>query len=401
MNVLHVINGAGGGAAASVRGLATALEQHGITSSAVCHVAGSKLHRQALDDAMHGRVVFTPLYWWNQKVRAAAWKRPLVELRQLATTRVLLGSCHHVVEAARRFGADLIHTNNLLTPEGGLCALRLGLPHVWHARELVGPTQPFRLRVEGKPFGAVLARLASEVIANSHAMAACLQPWLAPGRPKLTVIQNGVDVDAFSPRRPTAAGTAVTFGMVASLASRVKNHALFVEAIARVAAGTHARFVVVGEIPNDAFVRALQRRITELGIAERVHFVGAAATPQQAMQHIDVLVHPCAVESFGRVVVEAMACGLPVIGAGGGGVAEIVDDGVTGVLFSPGDADALARAIELLAHDVTLRERLGAAGRRRSCAQFSVEATASSVAQVYERARARPLSWSQTVWGAS
>ncbi len=122
------MNGASGGAALSTIALMRALRGHGITSCAVCHESGDAAERARLSAAADGAVLFTPLYLWNRKVRAATWKRPLLEARQLWRTGALLGSSALVARFARAQGAELIHTNTLTTPEGALAARLLGVP---------------------------------------------------------------------------------------------------------------------------------------------------------------------------------------------------------------------------------------------------------------------------------
>src|SRR5262249_10866918 len=130
--VLHVLNSAGGGAALSTVALMKSLGQEGISSCAVCHDAGASTEREVIREATSGRTMFTTLYWWNRKIRAATWKRPLIELRQIIRTGWKRNSTTAIVAFARQHQADLIHTNTFLTPEGGGAARRLGVPHVWH-----------------------------------------------------------------------------------------------------------------------------------------------------------------------------------------------------------------------------------------------------------------------------
>src|SRR3954465_13110784 len=118
--VLHVLNSAGGGAAMSTIALATALAEHGITSAAVCHDVGTPEERNRLKNAMSGGLLFTRLYWWNRKTRMPLWRRPLAEFKQALMTGWSRRSAARVAEFATRTRADLIHTNTILTPEGGL-----------------------------------------------------------------------------------------------------------------------------------------------------------------------------------------------------------------------------------------------------------------------------------------
>ncbi len=119
MRVLHVMNSASGGAALSTLGLMRQLKAYGVEASAVCIPSGTKSEQDTLKEATDGRTEFTHLYWWNKKTRAKAWKRPLIEARQLWRTGAALGSIRRVTDVARSHHAELIHSNTILTIEGG------------------------------------------------------------------------------------------------------------------------------------------------------------------------------------------------------------------------------------------------------------------------------------------
>jgi glycosyltransferase involved in cell wall biosynthesis len=379
LRVLHVLNGAGGGAALSTLGLIESLRSlAGVDAVAVCHDAGSPQERERLRDAVGGRVLFLPLYWWNRKIRAASWKRPLLELRQIARTGWGRGSSLRVAAFARREGADLIHTNTILTPEGGRAARLLRLPHVWHVRELIGTSFP--LALGGAELGAAVVSLSSRLVANSEATAAQLRPLVPAGH--LTVVPNGIDLARFSARAPSR--KTVVVGMVASLASRVKKHGLFIEALSRVQTPVEVR--LFGEDSRDGYAAGLRARVKALGLEGRFTFMGHE-DPARIMAGLDILVHPADGESFGRVVVEAMAAGLPVVGVRGGGVGEIVVHEETGLLAAVDDAQGIAAAVDRLARDPEERRRMGTAGRRRAEERYSLEACARGVLDVYQRAR--------------
>ena len=169
----------------------------------MCDEARTAEEREALADATQGETMFTPLYWWNRKVRSAAWKRPAIEVRQLIRTRARVGALGHVVRGARQWQAELIHTNTILTPEGGRAAQLVGLGQVWHLRELIGRDKLFHLPLEGPALGRYLMAHAPVVVANSTVSAGAVSSLLAPGR--LEVIPNGIDLAAFEGinRRPT------------------------------------------------------------------------------------------------------------------------------------------------------------------------------------------------------
>jgi glycosyltransferase involved in cell wall biosynthesis len=324
------MNSAGGGAALSTLGLVGELGRQGVESCAVCHESATEEEREQLRDAVHGQVLVTRLYWWNRKIRAPWWTRPLMEAKQIWRTGWAHGSAARVAECAARWGADLVHTNTIVTPEGGMAARRLGLPHVWHLRELVGPGHPFRLRREGPALGRYLAAHCSKLVANSNTTAQLVRDWLPNGL--LEVVPNGIDLARFEPRRGQRDGKRIVVGMVGNLTARWKRHDLFVEAAARVDRRLPIEWRIYGHgqprgdsSSSDAYVEKLVARIAQAGLADRFCWPGFVADPAQIMSQVDLVVHPTDQESFGRVVVEAMAAGLPVVGVRGGGVAEIIE----------------------------------------------------------------------------
>lgn len=394
--ILHVLNSAGGGAALSTVALIRALRAEGIRSAAVCHDAGTPEERAALRDAVDGEAIFTRLYWWNRKNRMPLWRRPLAEAKQIWLTGWSRGSAERVTQFARQNQARLIHTNTLLTPEGGMAARTLGLPHVWHLRELVGPGNPFRFPREGRGFGERLAPYCSKLVANSLASAAAIREWLPPGM--LETVFNGIDISRFQPRGAAPAGKPIVVGMVGNLTSRSKKHTLFIDAASRVDRSLPIEWRIYGHDPSrggqqrgDAYVDALHAQIAALGLAQRFAWPGFLNDPVEIMSQLDILVHPADNESFGRIVVEAMAAGLPAVGVRGGGVAEIIRHDETGLLAQPDNAQELAAGIEKLARDPQWRHALGQAGRRRAEAQYSLSATTAGMLRVYEQAMDLPL----------
>jgi glycosyltransferase involved in cell wall biosynthesis len=113
--------------------------------------------------------------------------------------------------------------------------------------------------------------------------------------------------------------------------------------------------------------------------------------PVEVMDQIDVLVHPADGESFGRIVVEGMAAGIPVVGVAGGGVGEIIVDGRSGLLSPVDDAAGLAANIEKVVRDPALRAALGQSGREHAQRCYSLEACAARMLEVYQKAMARPV----------
>jgi glycosyltransferase involved in cell wall biosynthesis len=124
---------------------------------------------------------------------------------------------------------------------------------------------------------------------------------------------------------------------------------------------------IAGRGPLEPALRALAR---ELGITSAVRFLGYVAPIQTAIERAGIVVVPSMGEGFGMVALEAMERSRPVIAAEIGGLGELVEDGVTGVLVPPGEAEPLRDAIVRLARDLGRAAQMGDAGRRRALAQF-------------------------------
>jgi glycosyltransferase involved in cell wall biosynthesis len=156
--------------------------------------------------------------------------------------------------------------------------------------------------------------------------------------------------------------------------------------VSRSYAGVHC--VLVGDTaPADrqyeADVRAL---IAALNLDKRVSIVGFRSDVPDLLRLADVVVHASTLpEPFGRVVLEAMACRKPVIGSRAGGVTEIIEDGVTGLLFPAGDDKALSGAIIELLGDRTSSKRMGEAGYERLVSHFHLDQNVVRTQQLYEK----------------
>jgi glycosyltransferase involved in cell wall biosynthesis len=165
-----------------------------------------------------------------------------------------------------------------------------------------------------------------------------------------------------------------------------KGQHVFLEAFAKAFPDGGADAVVVGAklFGEQGYELELERRAAALGLEDRVEFRGFRDSVEEELRRLDVLVHASILpEPFGQVVVEGMAAGLAVVAADAGGPAEVVEDGVDGVLCPPGDVDALALALQRLAADPDLRRRLGDAARERA-KNFTPARIAPQVMAVYQ-----------------
>lgn len=214
---------------------------------------------------------------------------------------------------------------------------------------------------------------------------------VAPGH--VVSIPTGIDLDRFRPGDSAKAREALglptggaMIGIVATLRSW-KGHRYLLEAFAGLA-DRGACLVVVGDGPQR---EPLERLAAELGIAQRVRFAGNQADVAPWMRALDLFCLPSyANEGVPQALMQAMACGLPVVTTPVGSIGEIVQDGETGRLVPPGDASALGAAIEALLADAPLRGRLAARAREAALQRFGEERMVERMLEVFSAVARAP-----------
>lgn len=316
-----------------------------------------------------------------------------VEIRQLAeSTRNLhreqVTSAHVVAGAGstaayawnlsrrlRQLQPDVVHLNSLKACVYGSLAARLaGVPSVWHARDRIAADY-LPARAVG-PLRLLARTVPTRVVANSASTWASLR---LPG--PATVVPSPAADEFFAVR--AAAADVRCIGMVGRL-SPWKGQDVFLRAFALAFPTGPVRAKVIGSamFGETSYAESLEQLVQDLELQGRVDLVGFRSEVARELEDVDVLVNAStAPEPFGQVVVEALAAGRPVIAAAHGGPAEVLTDGLTGLLFPPGDVDELARALQRVAGDVGLRTGLTTAGR--SLAQsYTVRAVAGQLEAV-------------------
>lgn len=172
-------------------------------------------------------------------------------------------------------------------------------------------------------------------------------------------------------------------GMVANFNFEIKGHRYFIEAAAQVARKRgDVRFILVG----DGALRAdceLQAR--ELGLQERIHFLGKRGDVPAILAHLDVSVLCSTSEGLSNVIMESMTAGKPVVATRVGGNPELVQDGVTGLVVPPADSAALGEAIGALLDDPARAAAMGAAARQIAEERFSVRTMIGAHEKLYAR----------------
>lgn len=228
-------------------------------------------------------------------------------------------------------------------------------------------------------------------IAVSHALARELAAWgIAPERIK--VIHNGIDPQPFQQAGKQRKAIIESDGtMVVGTAARMapqKGLQYLVYAAAWLAGRyPQMRFVIAGEGPEQPALQELARR---MGLSGRLLFPGFSRNIPVTLAQIDIFVLPSLTEGLSITLLEALAAGCAVVATHVGGIPEIVEHGVTGLLVPPASAGALAGAVAALADNPCLRRSFAQAGRKQVMEKFTVDKMLLQTGSVYESLLARP-----------
>lgn len=242
-----------------------------------------------------------------------------------------------------------------------------------------GPLSDFTL-LQSSLAGGLLMRLlrrADRIVAVCGQAAA---EAVRAGIPEqnVAVIHNGVDLDLFAPAPERQLPGCITF--IGRL-DAMKGVDVLLQAFARLMRHCAATLRIVGDGPERDRLRVLADR---LGIGDAVLFFGVREDIPRLLQESSVFALPSRSEGLPNVVLEAMACGLPVVATRVGGTPELVQDGRTGLLVQPNDPEALRVALQRLLNDPTYARELGACGRRVAQERFGIGRAIAAYYALYD-----------------
>lgn len=304
---------------------------------------------------------------------------------QMLRTRALARWAGLVVR--RRPRRVWVNTCRLVSP--ALVAWLAGVPVVLHYRE-----PEYYLEQLGVIDGWIVRRVPSTIIAVSENTRAQLIRHRFAAE-KIVVVPNAIDCDRFAPaeglrgefrERFDLPADAPVVGMVAGFRPE-KGIDVFLEAAREVLRhAPETRFVIAGGAVGGTYDRTVLQSIvqSDAALGARVQFVGVLEDIRGMLAACDVVVVPSRDEPFGRVCIEAMAMERPVVASRTGGLAEIIEDGRSGLLAEVGAAPQFAEAILRLLADAAWREEIGRQGRRRVVEHYGRERLGRRLAEIFQ-----------------
>lgn len=358
----------------------TVLAERGITPSVIVPAGGP------LVDELRSRGVAVEViaYRWWANGPSRVWKRA-------ARMPLILRSALPVAAALKRSGCDIVCTNTITVPVGAFAAKLLRIPHVWWIHE-------FGYRDHGLIYDLgtyvslkLMNRLSRLCVANSYAVAEELRQTIPEEKLRVVYYRANAEDGLFPESWMPAQGDAdadIRCVFVGSLGEG-KRPEDAIRAIAElVRRGRKPLLYVVGSgtAERESYLRTL---VAQQAIESRVAFLGYVDKPFEIIRKMDCLLMCSRAEAFGRVTLEAMAAGIPVVGAAGGATLELISDGLNGLLYGSGAYLELADKIEFLAENPGDARRMGESGKRWAFERFGKDRYAKEILGVLKEASAK------------
>jgi glycosyltransferase involved in cell wall biosynthesis len=301
----------------------------------------------------------------------------------------------------RRLRIDILHTHSWGTLVEGVVAAKLARTSVvLHGEHGIMETRLRNIAIQRK-----LWSWTQQITAVAAPLADQMASLISFPRERIQVIPNGVDIDKFSPRPEMRNEYRRQFGLAPSdqvigMAARltpVKNHRGVLAAVRNLAnAGMPVTLALAGDGPLRS---ELQRVAHDLNLGSRVRFLGDLPNVDQFLNSLDVFVLNSDSEGMSNTILEAMACGLPVIATNVGSNSEVVRDNETGLLVPPRDCAALTHAISSLVVDDRLRQSMGAKGRSRILQLYTMDKMVRNYSQLYHNLGEKHVVGHHTLFG--
>lgn len=312
-----------------------------------------------------------PYRWWMVGEGSPLWNRVYRMTLSLAMTP-------QVARQLKIWNPDVVVTNTITVCVGAFAAKILKVPHIWYIHEFGYEDHKLIYILGSKISLQLMNRLSTVCIACSHAVAEKYRSFISDEKmkivycsvsfwnqieasPSLTELQKDFDREAD-----------IRCAIVGTL-QEGKGQEDAIRAIAElVRKGIKAHLYIVGE-GNPKYKQYLSDLINKDDIKTSVTFLGYISDAIQVMQHVDVVLMCSRMEAFGRVTVEAMKAGKPVIGARSGGTTELIRENFNGLLYTPGNYKELAEKILHLHRHPNLAKKMGENGQRWATEYFTEE----------------------------
>ncbi len=353
-----------GGAELSLYSLVETAQELGFRQHVVIPAAGG-LEKKLAKLGVEYTII--PFSWWT-----IGGPRDWADLKNdaLATGRLYA--------LIRELDPDVVITNTMVHPWAALASAKAKVPHVWMVREFGSIDMGLKFILGQRATYRFIDKYSSLVVTNSQAIKTHLLKYIE--KPENIIVSYPfVTIPKFSRKSSGQDKSRVELVMLGNVRES-KGQLETAKALCLLPPSmqSNVRLTLVGPY-QDAEKQKIENYIKNHDQANvLVEFAGPRSDPFKFLLKSDIFIMASKNEAFGRATVEAMAVGLPVIGTKSGGTPEVVIDGKTGILYEPGDLDALSKAIVQLAGDSQQRTQIGKNGQQRVREVFSKDAARES-----------------------
>jgi glycosyltransferase involved in cell wall biosynthesis len=279
---------------------------------------------------------------------------------------------------------DVVMTSTTTSPSAALASRRAGIPHVWWVHEFTTRGFERRYALGEAASQRLIGRLSARVAVNSQAVADYYSPPIDRG--KMVTVELGVEP---SPVEPTAVVDGELHLLMLGRKAPAKGCELALRAVARLRDAPFAPTLRMVGPSVPGYAESLWYLARDLDVLDRVEFEEYCPDPTEHVAWSNVVLVCSEGEAFGRVTVEALKSGRPVIGTRDGGTTELVHDGCDGILVDVGDVGALAQAIDRCGRDPELVAHMAANARSATEGRFTLQGEVDTFVELFDGVRRR------------
>jgi len=324
---------------------------------------------------------FVPFKMWLSNV-PITWKRLVRSIYNLLISL-------RIAYLAWSVNADLIYTNTVMTPVGAIAAKMIGKPHIWQIREFAQEDFNLTFDLGLKVSHKLIGWLSYRIVLVSNALRDKYDKHIFSE--KLIVVYNPVDIGGISSQTETLDNLSKRTNrdpllIIVGFVHPAKGQLDAVLALAELIKQNYmVNLVIVGD--GDAkYISSLIRVIREYGIDKHVEFTGYVDNPLFLIQSADIILVCSKSEAFGRVTVEGMISGKPIIGSRSGATPELIIEGINGLLYETGNYLELANKITVLIDSPDRAKEMGMNGKSMAKEKYSREKCVHQIYRIFEQA---------------
>ena len=280
---------------------------------------------------------------------------------------------------------DLVHVNTKLATYGAFAGKLRKTKVLWHIHEDLSEGIGNRFLIK------IINKMSDKIVVVSRKRA---EPFISQGVTKIEMIYNGVDLQEFNSdingegvrKEFNIDASTPLLGIIATIELGKGHHTLIRSLKEIIKIIPNLRVLIVGKaLPfSKKYLKKIKVLIQNLKLSHAVRFTGSREDIPDIIQALDLLILPSLNESFGRVLIEAMALRKPVVATEVGGIPEVVEKDVTGLLVPPEDPGALAKAIIFLLKNPLKASEMGKKGRERVEKYFTLHRHVKRIEEIYE-----------------